>query len=51
MMLHTVNGMTEVYDLEIHSLKGDFHLNNEVTKVDRAVLLSLKNRSYDDMMT
>lgn len=51
MMLHTVNRMTEVYDLEIHSLKGDFHLNTEVTKVDRAVLLSLKNPNYDDMMS
>ena len=38
MMLHTVNRLTEVYDLEIHSLKGDFHLNTEVTKVNRAVL-------------
>ncbi len=50
MMMHTVNKMTEVRDLEISNLKGDFHIKTEVTKVDRASLLSLENPKYDRVL-
>jgi hypothetical protein len=50
MMMHTVNKMTEVHNLEISNLKGDFHLKTEVTKVDRAVLLNLENPNYDRLL-
>ncbi len=42
--------MTEVYDLEISNLKEDFHIKTEVTKVDRASLLSLENPKYDTVL-
>jgi hypothetical protein len=50
MMMHTVNKMTEVHNLKISNLKGDFHLKTEVSKVDRAVLLNLENPNYDRLL-
>ena len=45
-MIHTVNKMSKVYDLEFSNLKGDFHINTEVAEVDCANLLSLGNPKY-----
>ncbi len=45
-MMHTVDKMTEVYDLEISNLKEDFHIKTKVAEVDRASLLSLENPKY-----
>lgn len=49
-MMQTTTQTIEVYDLAIKSLEGGFQLNTEVTKVDRSMLLSLRNPMYDDTL-
>ena len=46
-MLHTTNTLTDIYDMEITNTKGDFTINTEVSKVDRAELISMPNPHYE----
>ena len=41
-MLHTTNTLIDIYG-EITNTKGDFTINTEVSKVDRAELISMPN--------
>ena len=50
MMMQSSNKIIEVHRLKINNLKGDFHLETEVTKVERSVLLSLENPRYKKMI-
>ena len=50
MMLSTVNKKFEIYNVEIQSLKGDFKLEVDVSKVDREELLSVKNPKYQHVL-
>ena len=50
MMLSTVNRQIEIYNVEVQNLKGDFKLEIDVSKVDREVLLSVKNPRYQDVL-
>ena len=43
--------MIEIHKIKINSVEEAFNLENEVTKVDRDVLLYLNNPRYKDMMT
>ena len=49
-MLHTTNTLTDIYDVEITNTKGDFTINTEVSKVDRAELISMPNPHYKDII-
>eukprot|EP00795_Rhopilema_esculentum_P015888 gene15888-7220_t len=50
MMLSTVNRQIEIYNVEVQNLKGDIKLEIDVSKVDREVLLSVKNPRYQDVL-
>ena len=50
MMMQTTNKEVEIYGEVIKSLSGDFHLETEVTKVNRGVLLNLENPRYQDLI-
>ena len=50
MMMQTTNKEVEIYGVVIKSLSGDFHLETEVTKVNRGVLLNLENPRYQDLI-
>eukprot|EP00795_Rhopilema_esculentum_P004345 gene4345-20561_t len=50
MMLSTVNRQIEIYNVEVQNLKGDFKLEIDVSKVDREVLVSVKNPRYQDVL-
>ena len=49
-MLHTTNNLIDIYDVEITNTKGDFTINTEVSKVDRAELISMPNPHYEDII-
>ena len=42
-MLHATNTFIDIYDVEITRTKGDFTINTEVSKVDRAELILMPN--------
>ena len=50
-MLHTTNTLIDTYDVEITNTKGGFTINTEVSKVDRAELISTLNLHYEDIQT
>ena len=45
-ILHTTNTFIDIYDVEITNTIGDFTINTEVSKVDRAELISMLNPHY-----
>ena len=49
MMLGATNKVISVYNLTIDSIEGKFHLETEVTKVDRGELLTLNNPRYKEI--
>ena len=49
-MLHTTKSLTDIYDVEVTNAKGDFTINTEVSKVDRAELISMPNSHYKDII-
>ena len=49
-MLHTTNNLIDIYDVEITNTNGDFTINTEVSKVDRAELISMPNPHYEDII-
>ena len=49
-MLHTTKSLTDIYDVEITNTKGDFTINMEVSKVDRAELISMPGPHYKDII-
>ena len=49
-MLHTSNTFIDIYDVEITNTKGDFTVNTEVSKVDRAELIPMPNPHYKDII-
>ena len=49
-MLHSTNTLTDIYDVEITNTKGDFTINTEVNKADRAELISMLNTHYKDII-
>ena len=49
-MLHTTNTFINIYDVEITNTKGDFTINTEVSKVDKAELISMANPHYRDII-
>ena len=49
-MLHTSNTFIDIYDVEVTNTKGDFTINTEVNKVDRAELISMPNPHYKDII-
>ena len=49
-MLHTTNTLIDIYDVEITNTKGDFTINAEVSKVDRAELIPMPNPHYKDII-
>ena len=50
MMLGATNKVISVYNLTIDSIEGKFHLETEVTKVDRGELLTLNNPRYKEII-
>ena len=42
-MLHTTNNLIDTYHVEIANTEGDLNINTEVSKVDRAELISMPN--------
>ena len=48
MMVQSANQMIELHKLKISSLHESFHLETEVTKVNRSKLLSLGNPKYEE---
>ena len=50
MMLSATEREIEVHQVVIKSLSGDFHLQTEVTKVNRNVLLKLENPGYKQIV-
>ena len=50
MMIGATTKRLEIYSLQISSVKGDFKLEAEVTKVDRKELLTVQNPMYNDMI-
>ena len=49
-MLHTTNGLIDIYDVEITNTKDDSTIDTEVSKVDRAELISMPNSHYEDII-
>ena len=49
-MWHTTNTLIDIYHVEITNTKGDFIINVEVSKVDRAELISMPNPHYEDII-
>ena len=49
-MLHTTNTFIDIYDVEITNTTGDFTINTEVSKLDRAKLISMPNPHYKDII-
>jgi hypothetical protein len=50
MMMQSSAKMIEVHKIKIDSLEENFHLDTEVTKVDRDKLLSLTNPRYKEIV-
>jgi hypothetical protein len=50
MMMQSSTKMIEVHKIKIDSLEENFHLDTEVTKVDRDKLLSLTNPRYKEII-
>ena len=50
MMIGATTKRVEIYSLQISSVKGDFKLEAEVTKVDRKELLTVRNPKYNEMI-
>ena len=50
MMFGATNKVISVYNLTIDSIEGKFHLETEVTKVDRGELLTLNNPQYKEII-
>ena len=50
MMIGATTERVEIYSLQISSVKGDFKLEAEVTKVDRKELLTVRNPKYNEMI-
>ena len=50
MMMQSSNKIIKVHKLKINNLKGDSHLETEVTKVKCSALLSLENPMYKKMI-
>ena len=48
--VHTTNTLIDIYDVEITNTKGDFTINTEVSKVDRAELISMPNPLYENII-
>ena len=48
-MLDTTNTFTDIYDVEITNTKGNFTINTEASKVDRAELISMPNPHCKDI--
>ena len=48
-MLHRTNTLIDIYDVKITNRKGDFTINMELSKVDRAELISMPNPYYEDI--
>ena len=47
---HTTNTLIDIYHVEITNTKGDFIINMELSKVDRAELISMPNPHYEDII-
>ena len=50
MMLGTVTKNVEIFKVQVSSMKGDFSLVTEVTKVDKRQLLALNNPRYQQCL-
>ena len=50
MMMHSTKKLAEIYDVNAVSLKGDFELSTEVTKVEKNVLLTIPNPKYQEIL-
>ena len=50
MMMCSTNQRIDIYEVTVASLKGDFSLAVNTSKVDKEVLLSLPNPRYSEMM-
>ena len=48
--VHTTNTLIDIYDVEITNTKGDFTINTEISKVDRAELISMPNPLYENII-
>ena len=48
MTMQSTNQVIELHKLKISNVDGSFHLNTEVTKVNRSQLLSLGNPKYKE---
>ena len=44
------NTLIDIYDLEIINTKGDFTINTEASKADRAELISIPNTHHEDII-
>ena len=42
--------MIDIYDEEITNTNGNFNINTEVSKVDRAEMISMPNPHYEDII-
>ena len=47
---HTTNTLIDIYHVEITNTKCDFIINMELSKVDRAELISMPNPHYEDII-
>ena len=47
MMMHTTSKKVEIYNVQVASVTNDFKIMATVTRVDKAVLLSLPNPQYE----
>ena len=49
-ILNKTNTLIDIYDVKIKNAKGGFTINTEVSKVDRAELISMPNPHYEDIV-
>ena len=49
MMLGSVTTKVEIFDVNVQSLKGDYSIDINVSKVDKPELMTLQNPRYKDL--
>ena len=49
-MLGTVNQTMDIYEIKLQSLKRDFNMEADVTKVEKPQPMMLKNPHYKDLL-
>ena len=50
MMMHTTSKKIEIHNVQVRSITNDFEMTATVSKVDKAVLLSLPNPQYEQII-